>query len=130
MARPDLPKGFGGWQVLDATPQEESPQGGGYRTGPAPLKAIKDGNSVVYDANFVIAEVSACVCAFLVCTVIVHTDVPVKQGVKQCVCECGRNDSTLGIGKLKLDGQVCFTSLFGQESAPAYIAGVMWCGVV
>ena len=24
MARPDLPKGFGGWQVIDATPQEES----------------------------------------------------------------------------------------------------------
>ena len=27
MARPDLPAGFGGWQVLDATPQEESPSG-------------------------------------------------------------------------------------------------------
>ena len=53
----DLPAGFGGWQVLDSTPQEESPQGGGYRTGPAPLKAIKDGNSVPYDTNFVIAEV-------------------------------------------------------------------------
>ena len=57
MARPDLPAGFDGWQVVDATPQEESPQGGGYRTGPAPLTAIKEGNSVVYDANFVIAEV-------------------------------------------------------------------------
>ena len=65
MARPDLPAGFDGWQVLDATPQEESPQGGGYRTGPAPVKAIKDGNSVVYDTNFVIAEVCLCVCNVL-----------------------------------------------------------------
>ena len=52
-----LPAGFGGWQVLDSTPQEESPQGGGYRTRPAPLEAIKEGTSVPYDSNFVIAEV-------------------------------------------------------------------------
>ena len=57
LARPDLPAGFDGWQAVDATPQEESPQGGGYRTGPASLKAIKEGNSVVFDTNFVIAEV-------------------------------------------------------------------------
>lgn len=57
MVRPDLPAGFGGWQALDATPQEESSQSGGYRTGPAPLKAIKDGNSVIFDTNFLIAEV-------------------------------------------------------------------------
>ena len=24
MARPDLPKGYGGWQAIDATPQETS----------------------------------------------------------------------------------------------------------
>ena len=24
MARPDLPSGFGGWQAIDSTPQEES----------------------------------------------------------------------------------------------------------
>ena len=60
LARPDLPAGFDGWQAVDATPQEESPQGGGYRTGPASLKAIKEGNSVVFDTNFVIAEVCEC----------------------------------------------------------------------
>ena len=70
MARPDLPDGFDGWQIIDATPQEESPQGGGYRTGPASLTAVKEGNSVVYDTNFVIAEVSVCLhrhasCPFL-----------------------------------------------------------------
>ena len=57
MTRPDLPPGFDGWQAVDATPQEESPQGGGYRTGPASLKAIKEGNSVPFDTNFIIAEV-------------------------------------------------------------------------
>ena len=67
MTRPDLPPGFDGWQAVDATPQEESPQGGGYRTGPASLKAIKEGNSVPFDTNFIIAEVrenilSTCTC--------------------------------------------------------------------
>ena len=62
LARPDLPARFDGWQAIDSTPQEESPQGGGYRTGPASLKAIKEGNSVVFDTNFVIAEVCGCVC--------------------------------------------------------------------
>lgn len=57
MTRPDLPRGFDGWQALDATPQELSEQGGGFRTGPAPLRAIKEGNCLPYDTNFVIAEV-------------------------------------------------------------------------
>ena len=58
MRRRDLPAGFDGWQAVDATPQEESPQGGGYRTGPSPIKAIKEGNSLPFDTNFLIAEVS------------------------------------------------------------------------
>lgn len=57
MSRPDLPYGFGGWQALDATPQEESPQGGGYRLGPAPIRAIKLGQRMHYDVEFVISEV-------------------------------------------------------------------------
>ena len=72
MSRADLPAGFGGWQALDATPQEESPQGGGYRTGPAPIKAVKEGNSVVYDANFVIAEVSPVHCSMRPATTAPH----------------------------------------------------------
>ncbi len=59
MSRPDLPGGFGGWQAVDATPQELSAQGGGYRTGPASVRAIKEGNSLPYDTNFILAEVSA-----------------------------------------------------------------------
>ena len=57
MSRPDLPAGFGGWQVLDATPQEESPQGGGYRLGPSSVRAIKLGQRMDYDVEFVISEV-------------------------------------------------------------------------
>ena len=44
MARPDLPKGYGGWQAVDSTPQEVSL--GLYQTGPAPLAAIKKGFNV------------------------------------------------------------------------------------
>lgn len=58
MTRPDLPSGFGGWQAVDGTHQEQSQLGrGGYRMGPASLKAIKNGNSAKYDTIFVIAEV-------------------------------------------------------------------------
>lgn len=57
MSRPDLPAGFGGWQAVDATPQEESPQGGGYRLGPCPVRAVKLGQRMNYDVEFVISEV-------------------------------------------------------------------------
>lgn len=58
MSRPDLPQGFGGWQVVDATPQETSD--GMYRCGPASVKAIKHGQICFqYDAPFVFAEVNS-----------------------------------------------------------------------
>ncbi|KAM4031352.1 protein-glutamine gamma-glutamyltransferase 5-like [Anomaloglossus baeobatrachus] len=57
MARKDLPSGYDGWQVLDPTPQEIS--GGTYCCGPAPVKAIKEGNvDVDYDVAFVFTEVN------------------------------------------------------------------------
>ena len=60
MTRPDLPPGYGGWQALDSTPQEES--SGKFQTGPASVRAIKEGLSFNYDTNFVIAEVIESVC--------------------------------------------------------------------
>lgn len=58
MARKDLPAGFGGWQVVDATPQETSD--GMYRCGPASVTAIKHGQMCYpYDAAFVFAEVNS-----------------------------------------------------------------------
>ncbi|NXH96719.1 F13A factor, partial [Pachycephala philippinensis] len=58
MSRPDLPVGYGGWQVVDATPQETSD--GMYRCGPAPVKAIKHGHVYCqFDAPFIYAEVNS-----------------------------------------------------------------------
>lgn len=56
MARLDLPPGMGGWQAVDATPQERSQ--GMYCCGPAPLAAIREGQVYhKYDTPFVFAEV-------------------------------------------------------------------------
>ncbi|CAH0764573.1 unnamed protein product [Diatraea saccharalis] len=58
MARPDLPAGYGGWQAIDATPQETS--AGMYQCGPASLEAIKQGViGVGYDVEFMLASVNA-----------------------------------------------------------------------
>ncbi|XP_077976986.1 protein-glutamine gamma-glutamyltransferase K-like [Glandiceps talaboti] len=58
MARPDLPTGYGGWQLVDGTPQETSD--GVYQTGPASLMAIKQGHVYYnYDTEFGFAEVNA-----------------------------------------------------------------------
>ncbi|XP_048352849.1 protein-glutamine gamma-glutamyltransferase 5-like [Sphaerodactylus townsendi] len=58
MARRDLPAGYGGWQVLDATPQERS--NGLFCCGPAPVMAIREGDvQHRYDAPFVYSMVNA-----------------------------------------------------------------------
>ncbi|XP_077390164.1 protein-glutamine gamma-glutamyltransferase K-like isoform X2 [Festucalex cinctus] len=58
MARHDLPPGMGGWQALDATPQETSQ--GTFRCGPASLAAIRNGHVFLkHDAQFVFAEVNS-----------------------------------------------------------------------
>ncbi|XP_046746451.1 hemocyte protein-glutamine gamma-glutamyltransferase-like [Diprion similis] len=58
MARPDLPKGYGGWQVIDATPQETSD--GTFQCGPASVEAIKQGAAGFnYDVPFMISSVNA-----------------------------------------------------------------------
>ncbi|KAM4705040.1 coagulation factor XIII A chain [Rhinophrynus dorsalis] len=58
MARPDLPVGFGGWQVVDATPQETSD--GMFRCGPASVQAIKHGHVCFqFDTPFIFAEVNS-----------------------------------------------------------------------
>ncbi|XP_078469803.1 protein-glutamine gamma-glutamyltransferase K-like isoform X1 [Lampetra planeri] len=58
MARPDLPLGYGGWQIVDATPQENSE--GIFRCGPSPVNAVKSGIVYLpYDTKFVFAEVNS-----------------------------------------------------------------------
>nr|XP_003226825.2 PREDICTED: protein-glutamine gamma-glutamyltransferase 2 [Anolis carolinensis] len=64
MGRPDLAAGYDGWQALDPTPQEKSE--GVFCCGPAPVKAIKEGDlHVKYDVPFVFAEVNADVVNFV-----------------------------------------------------------------
>lgn len=58
MQRPDLASGnYGGWQAVDATPQELSE--GKYQCGPCPVFAIKSGKPVKYDSMFIFGEVNA-----------------------------------------------------------------------
>nr|XP_023026500.1 hemocyte protein-glutamine gamma-glutamyltransferase-like [Leptinotarsa decemlineata] len=58
MARHDLPPGYGGWQAIDATPQETSD--GFYQCGPSSLEAIKKGQvGFNYDVGFMVASVNA-----------------------------------------------------------------------
>ncbi|XP_062235158.1 coagulation factor XIII A chain-like isoform X2 [Platichthys flesus] len=58
MVRKDLPRSLGGWQVVDATPQETSD--GHFRCGPASVAAIRDGLLChPFDCGFVFAEVNS-----------------------------------------------------------------------
>ncbi|KAM9285136.1 protein-glutamine gamma-glutamyltransferase 6-like [Morus bassanus] len=56
--RPDLGTSYNGWQVLDATPQEQSK--GLFQCGPASVIAVKEGDvHLDYDTLFVYTEVNA-----------------------------------------------------------------------
>lgn len=58
MKRPDLGDAYDGWQVIDATPQEES--NGMFRCGPASVAACKQGDvAKPYDVPFLFSEVNA-----------------------------------------------------------------------
>ena len=94
MSRPDLPVGYGGWQVLDSTPQEESPQGGGFRLGPSPRLAIKKGERMNYDVEFVISEVNIKHTMFLF--ILLETTLQLKiSGPKPSTLLCNFNWITL-----------------------------------
>ncbi|XP_031750708.1 protein-glutamine gamma-glutamyltransferase E [Xenopus tropicalis] len=56
--RKDLGQFYGGWQVLDSTPQEQSQNV--YRCGPTSVNAVKEGDvHLPYDTPFVYSEVNA-----------------------------------------------------------------------
>lgn len=91
MTRPDLAPGYDGWQALDPTPQEKSE--GVYCCGPAPVKAIKEGDlQVQYDIPFVFAEVNADVVYW-----IVQSDGEKKKSTHSSVV--GKNISTKSVGR-------------------------------
>ncbi|KAK3731531.1 hypothetical protein QZH41_002014 [Actinostola sp. cb2023] len=91
-ARPDLPPGYGGWQVHDATPQETSD--GIFCCGPCPVKAIKWGDiHLPYDAGFVFGEVNGDR---------VYWEVDETTGDMEVIrieeCAVGKNISTKAVG--------------------------------
>ncbi|NXO00427.1 TGM2 glutamyltransferase, partial [Rhinopomastus cyanomelas] len=91
MARPDLAPGYDGWQVLDPTPQEKSE--GVFCCGPAPVKAIKEGDlQLKYDIPFVFAEVNADVVYW-----VVQGDGTQKKSTYSSVV--GKNISTKSVGR-------------------------------
>ncbi|XP_051488984.1 protein-glutamine gamma-glutamyltransferase 2 isoform X1 [Apus apus] len=91
MARPDLAAGYDGWQALDPTPQEKSE--GVFCCGPAPVKAIKEGDlQMMYDIPFVFAEVNADVVYW-----VVGPDGTQKKSTHSSVV--GKNISTKSVGR-------------------------------
>ncbi|XP_028591642.2 protein-glutamine gamma-glutamyltransferase 5 [Podarcis muralis] len=90
MARRDLPPGYHGWQVLDATPQERS--NGLYCCGPAPVSAIREGDvDVRFDAPFVFSMVNADRVAWLL-------DGARKEKLQWDTSAVGNNISTKCVG--------------------------------
>ncbi|XP_053171596.1 protein-glutamine gamma-glutamyltransferase 5-like [Scomber japonicus] len=96
MRRPDLTDEgkYDGWQVLDPTPQELSD--GVYCCGPAPVKAVLNGDTdLKYDVPFVFAEVNADCIDWLV----------LRDGSKQKITSdtkrVGQNISTKSVGSNK-----------------------------
>ncbi|XP_062272507.1 protein-glutamine gamma-glutamyltransferase E-like [Scomber scombrus] len=96
MRRPDLTDNgkYDGWQVLDPTPQELSD--GVYCCGPAPVKAILNGDThLKYDIPFVFAEVNADCIDWLV-----RADGS-KQKIFSDSKRVGQNISTKSVGSNK-----------------------------
>ncbi|XP_069508508.1 protein-glutamine gamma-glutamyltransferase E-like isoform X2 [Ambystoma mexicanum] len=90
--RKDLGSFYDGWQILDATPQEQS--AGLYCCGPTSVKAIKEGDvHLNYDAPFVYAEVNADRVSW-----IWHSQEQ-KERLTSDVCIVGKNISTKALGQ-------------------------------
>ena len=84
MSRPDLPLGYGGWQCIDATPQEYSHDGqtsmhhnnhhnqrnanmfsDKMQCGPSSVEAVRRGEvGFAFDTPYVFSEINSDVCHF------------------------------------------------------------------
>ncbi|XP_004687054.1 PREDICTED: protein-glutamine gamma-glutamyltransferase 6 [Condylura cristata] len=101
-ARQDLGPSYNGWQVLDATPQEESE--GVFRCGPASVTAIREGDvHLAHDGPFVFAEVNADYITWLW-----HADER-RERVYSDTKKVGRCISTKAVGS---DSRVDITGLY------------------
>uniref|UniRef100_A0A8D0RQ13 protein-glutamine gamma-glutamyltransferase n=1 Tax=Sus scrofa TaxID=9823 RepID=A0A8D0RQ13_PIG len=101
-ARQDLGSSYNGWQVLDATPQEESE--GVFRCGPASVTAIREGDvHLAHDGPFVFAEVNADYITWL------WNEDESRERVYSDTKKIGRRISTKAVGS---DSRVDITSLY------------------
>uniref|UniRef100_A0A8B9XP89 protein-glutamine gamma-glutamyltransferase n=1 Tax=Bos mutus grunniens TaxID=30521 RepID=A0A8B9XP89_BOSMU len=101
-ARRDLGPSYNGWQVLDATPQEESE--GVFRCGPASVTAIREGDvHLAHDGPFVFAEVNADYITWL------WNEDESRERVYSDTKKIGRCISTKAVGS---DSRVDITSLY------------------
>ncbi|XP_040103243.1 protein-glutamine gamma-glutamyltransferase 6 [Oryx dammah] len=101
-ARRDLGRSYNGWQVLDATPQEESE--GMFRCGPASVTAIREGDvHLAHDGPFVFAEVNADYITWL------WNEDESRERVYSDTKKIGRCISTKAVGS---DSRVDITSLY------------------
>ncbi|XP_057560060.1 protein-glutamine gamma-glutamyltransferase 6 [Hippopotamus amphibius kiboko] len=101
-ARQDLGPSYNGWQVLDATPQEESK--GAFRCGPASVTAIRQGDvHLAHDGPFVFAEVNADYITWL------WNEDGSRERVYSDAKKIGRCISTKAVGS---DSRVDITSLY------------------
>ncbi|XP_041970639.1 hemocyte protein-glutamine gamma-glutamyltransferase-like [Aricia agestis] len=63
MQRPDLPQGYGGWQIIDSTPQEDSDSV--FQCGPASVEAVRRGEvGFQYDTPFMYSQINSELCHF------------------------------------------------------------------
>ncbi|CAG4998454.1 unnamed protein product [Parnassius apollo] len=63
MQRLDLPQGYSGWQIIDATPQEEAEAV--YHCGPASVEAVRRGEvGFQYDTPFMYGQLNSELCLF------------------------------------------------------------------
>lgn len=87
---------YDGWQIIDATPQEES--FGRFQCGPAPIKAIRQGKiDIGYEAGFIFGEVNADVCYWLVKKNYDKTYY-IDQLASKVKSHCGKYISTKNVG--------------------------------
>ncbi|XP_066091464.1 protein-glutamine gamma-glutamyltransferase 6 [Saccopteryx bilineata] len=101
-ARQDLGPSYNGWQVLDATPQEESE--GVFRCGPASVTAIREGDvHLAHDGSFVFAEVNADYVTWL------WSEDESRERVYSDTKKVGRCISTKAVGS---DSRVDITGLY------------------
>lgn len=96
MDRPDLSGNYSGWQAVDATPQEISTHSGTMVTGPASVRAVKEGIDLKYDNLFVISEVNA--------DILTHFEKDGKSVVVNSnITEVGSLVATKKVGKEELE---------------------------